>query len=132
MRAEIHNGNVILYGTEKFIAGQVVQTCVDDDEELFLSNSNFDNVFVYGCKQLKDSWDHKAGYVWSSRASVMNKTFGTQLVDVLYQQEGSYLLRGFAIDASVLNTLLEGTGYHIDLDNPVVEKFDIIYKLVRG
>ena len=44
-------------------------------------------VFTFYAKQLKDNKDHKAGYLWSSRCSVMNKFFGTELVEV-----GAYLI----------------------------------------
>lgn len=41
-----------------------------------------DGTYQYGLKALVPYMDHGVGYIWSSRASVINEVFGTKLVDV--------------------------------------------------
>ena len=73
--------------------------------ELFCESTNIEGVYHFGCKQLTDSYDHKAGYIWSSRAGCINGQFGTQLYD----------------DTSVNNSWI----YHLDINilKPLVEEF---------
>ena len=39
-------------------------------------------VYQYGLRSTRPYMDHEAGYIWSSRASVLNQEFGTNLIDV--------------------------------------------------
>lgn len=73
--------------------------------ELFCESTNVEGVYHFGCKQLTDSYDHKAGYVWSSRAGCINGQFGTQLC-------GDISVNGYWI-------------YHLDVNvlKPLVEEF---------
>lgn len=39
-------------------------------------------IYQYGLRSTRPYMDHEAGYIWSSRASVINQEFGTNLIDV--------------------------------------------------
>lgn len=70
--------------------------------ELFVQKTNIEGVYTYGSKQLFDSATHGAGYIWSSRASVINGQFNMQIEDVVLN--GSYM---YAMDVNLIKTLLE-------------------------
>lgn len=81
--------------------------------ELFCESTNVPGVYNFGCKQLNDRYDHKAGYVWSSRASCINREFDTQLCDNT-SVNGSWI---WNLDINVLKTLVEeftGKEYRIE------------------
>lgn len=81
--------------------GRVIHSTVDKDYECFVEDTSEPGVFHIGAKQLKDDWDHKAGYVWSSRCSVMNQLFGTRLVEVNINS------CAYAMDVDMLVELIE-------------------------
>lgn len=86
---------------------------VDNDrEELFCESTNVEGVYYFGCKQLFDSYDHKAGYVWSSCPGCINGAFGTQLVEAVIDGVGYWY-----IDINILKSLVEeftGKQYKIE------------------
>lgn len=55
---------------------------VDGGYKLFAKETSMKDVFTYGDIQLKDDYDHNAGYVWSSRVGCLNKQFGTRFIEV--------------------------------------------------
>ena len=77
-----------------------------------------------------DSWDHKKGYVWSSRPSVMNKVFDTKLIYAYYKAKDSVSYCCCAIDIEHLKELLEGTDYEVR-ETPIVEKSDITFIVTK-
>ena len=100
-------------------------------EELFCETTNIDGLYHFGCKQLKDSYDHGAGYIWSSRAGCINGQFGTQLYDDCVVDGVGY----WHLDMNTLKSLVEeftGEKYNIEQyynrwDN---EKEEPLYRLV--
>lgn len=103
-----------------------------DTEELFCESTNIPGLFHFGCKQLKDSYDHKAGYVWSSSAGAMNNHFGTQLCDNCVVDCVGY----WHLDINTLKTLVEEyTGKKYDIEQYFSpwdkNKEEPLYKLVE-
>ena len=100
--------------------------------ELFCESTNVEGVYHFGCKQLKDSYDHGAGYVWSSRAGCINGQFGTQLYDDT-SVNGRW---GLHLDVNILKPLVEeftGKKYKIEVfySSYDKEKEEPRYKLVE-
>lgn len=79
----------------------------DDEEFLFIKETNIKGIYSFGMEQLKDSYDHKAGYIWSSRASVMNKEFGTALTEVVLKYKDGSTDGRFSMDVYYLKPLME-------------------------
>lgn len=73
----------------------------NDTYELFYKKTNIPGLYDYGYKQLIDTWDHKAGYVWASRPSCLNSVFGTRFITCLVG------CQVFALDVEVLEELLK-------------------------
>lgn len=92
---------VVDYRYKKIESGEVIHSSSDGKLERFVKDTSEEGVFEYGAIQLTDSWDHKAGYIWSSRCSVMNQIFGTRLVEVVINS------RSYAMDVDVLKTIAE-------------------------
>lgn len=122
----ISNGNVYLEGDVNVMNNEVIHSKEDNEGTLFVKNTNIEGIFNYGYKtKFADPvWDKPAGYVWSSRASVMNKTFGLKLLDVTY----NYC--SVAIDLAHLEALLVDTEYEIDWE-PLIKDEDVVYKLKK-
>ena len=55
----------------------------DKPERLYLEASTKYPLYVYGLEQLYKDDEHGYGYIWSSRCGVVNKHFGTSLVEVV-------------------------------------------------
>lgn len=103
----------------------------DKEGTCFVTNTNVEGIYSYGYQQKKaDYFGNPAGYIWSSRASVMNKVFNTTLIDIYYCESYHSSGRCLAIDLHVLEPLLENTEYMIDW-TPIVDKEDVTYKLVK-
>lgn len=71
-----------------------------------LKEYNGGEYYTYGFVQGKDSYDHKAGYVWSSRPSCINAVFDTDLIDVRLLEDGAITGYGVAIRVSMLKEIL--------------------------
>lgn len=124
---------VKLEGDENLV-WQTTDVCskVIDDGRLFVRGSNLEGFYTYGCEQLTDNWEHKAGYIWSSRASVMNAAFDLQLIDCVYFKKGSYTPISCAVSARVLQKLLQGTNYRIDWEPRISkDKVDVNYDIKK-
>ena len=112
---------------------KIYSKIVDDGRgELFCESTNVEGVYHFGCKQLMDSYDHKAGYVWSSRSGCINGQFGTQLYDDA-SVNGWW---GWYLDVNILKPLVEeftGKKYKIEVFYPSYdkEKEEPRYKLVE-
>ena len=89
----------------------------DRKYKLFYQPTNIEGVYYYGCIQLKDDYDHKAGYVWSSRASVINKAFNLDLIDCIVDYMGV-----FAISADTAAKKLSETYAEKKIDKIVSPK----------
>lgn len=100
---------------EKLVEGERIHSRVVDggDGELFCSKTNVPDIYYFGCKQLEDDYDHKAGYIWSSRAGCINGQFGTQLYDDCVINGVGY----WHADINLIKTLVEeynGKKYRIE------------------
>lgn len=81
-------------------------------EELFCGDTTVEGVYYYGCRQLVDTWEHAAGYIWSSRPSCINGQFGTQLAEVIINNSALW-----AMDINILKNLVAqhtGKDYYVE------------------
>jgi hypothetical protein len=77
-----------------------------DGNYFILKEYNDGEYYTYGFVQGKDSYDHKAGYVWSSRPSCINAVFATSLIDVRLLEDGDTTGYGVAIPMARLKEIL--------------------------
>ena len=94
----------------KIIDTKVITNNDGNDYELFIKDTNIPGLYTYGSKQLEDSEQHEAGYIWPSRASVMNRFFGVKFLEGVIGEEC------FAIDADTLQKLIESQGRECTVD----------------
>lgn len=122
---------VYIIGDEELVSGDDVLSKVSGDSRLFVKKTNIEGIFTYGCEQLADEYfGHSKGYIWASRASVMNGAFDIALIECNYKVAGSPSYRSCAIDVAHLEELLEETEYTINR-SPKVEGIDTDYLLVK-
>jgi hypothetical protein len=128
----VSHGDIYIVGDVELTNGDVVLSKDVETETLFVRKTNIEGIFTYGARNNVEDrvWGKPAGYIWSSRASVMNKAFDVALIDVYYKEEGSYSYRCAAIDLAHLEPLLADTEYEINWE-PKFEKEDVIYKLKK-
>lgn len=128
----IHHGEIFLTGDENYSRGEVIHSKIVDGEEVFVRATSIEGIFTYGCKNLKpDIYGHGVGYVWSSRAAVMNKEFDLKLIECCYVKENSHEYRSCSIDLDHLYSLLEGTEYEIDWKPYREDDSDRAYRIVK-
>lgn len=129
----IRQNTVYIIGDEALKCNERCLTKEDPDGILFITNTNVDGIFCYGYEQKKrDYFGHGPGYVWASRASVMNANFDVALVEACYKKEGSYSYTTCAIDLARLELLLKDTEYEIDwTPHPSQDGTDVYYKLKK-
>lgn len=97
----------------------------------FICRANLDGFFLYGIEQTKqDVMGNGPGYIWASRASVMNKVFDVALVDVLYKSDDSRFYGSCAIDVAHLREFLNGTDYMVDENGQATDE-DLCYEIVK-
>ena len=127
------NGNIYIIGqTDLKSEGILHQTPSNNDASLvFIERTNVPGIFKYGVKQLFDDGEHGPGYIWHSRASVMNQYFGCALIDIYYKKEGSLSYQTCSIDLAHLEPLLEGTEYIIDWMPYEVTDTDVKYRVIK-
>lgn len=127
----IRSGYIYLSGEEELKIGGKVLTKEMEDGELFIRKTNIEGIFTYGYMQNEADpvHGHGPGYVWSSRASVMNANFDVALIEACYKLEGSYCYQSCSIDLAHLEKLLEDTEYEIDWTPHVSDNGDVNYKL---
>lgn len=127
----IRSGDIYLSGEEELKIGDKVLTKEMEDGELFIRKTNIDGIFTYGYMQTGGDpiYGHGPGYVWASRASVMNANFDVALIEACYRSEGSYTYRSCSIDLAHLEKLLEDTEYEIDWTPHIADNGDVKYEL---
>lgn len=83
-----------------------------EDTYKFFYKENQDGFVSYGAIQKKDTYEHKAGYVWSSRASFINVIFGKQCLEISLTDSSKRL---YIADMTVEKVLsyLENMPYHV-------------------
>ena len=125
------DGMLRIIGDEKVTFLNRVMEKHIEDGTYFIKNSNIEGIFNYGFQQDKeDYFGNPAGYIWSSRAGVMNKLFDVALIEICYKAENEISYRSCAIDLAHLETILEGTNYEIDW-TPREDKSDVRYRIVK-
>lgn len=125
------NNTPYIVGEEDLKTGEVVLEKEVEDGTYFVRKTNIDGIFTYGFKQNKeDYFGNPAGYVWSSRASVMNKQFNLALIEVVYKKENSYCPISCSMDVAYLEQLLSDTEYTID-KSPRESDTDVTYRIVK-
>lgn len=126
-----YNNTPYIVGEEALKTGEVVLEKEVEDGTYFVRKTNIEGIFKYGFRQSKeDIFGNPAGYVWSSRAGVMNKEFDVALVEVCYKKEGSPSYTSCSMDLAHLEPLLEGTEYMIDW-TPHENDTDVVYRIVK-
>ena len=126
-----YNNTPYIIGEEDLKTEEVVLEKEVEDGAYFVRKTNIEGIFKYGFRQKEsDIFGNSAGYVWSSRAGVMNKEFDVALVEVCYKKEGSPSYTSCSMDLAHLEPLLEGTGYEIVWE-PVVDDNDVVYRIVK-
>lgn len=108
----IRGNNIYLIGDEKLNPKEECMSLVKGDSRLFVRKTSIEGLYQYGSEQLcEDYMGHKKGYIWASRASVMNKVFDLALTEAYYKSEGSYSYQFCAIDLVRYEDLLNEAGY---------------------
>ena len=127
------NGDIYVVGDVDIEPQGIAHKCMLQDEEslVFVEYTNIEGIFKYGVKQLYNSRDHGYGYIWHSRASVMNKYFGCAMIDIYYRKEGTLPYYTCAIDLAHLEPLLEDTEYCIDWVPCESSEVDITYRIIK-
>ena len=129
MKFEYLHNNLYITGEEPLVGKDIVQSHVDNEGELFLKRTNVPGIYFYGFKQAKESMGHPAGYVWSSRASVLNKTMNLTLLDATYKVDTS--LRGCAIDLKLFEQLLNENGFEVNFTPTRNNSSDTVYTITQ-
>lgn len=127
-----YNNTPYIVGDEDLKTEEIVLEKEVEDGTYFVRKTNIDGIFTYGFKQnTADCFGNPAGYVWSSRAGVMNKEFDIALVEIVYSQNNSHCPKACSMDLAHLEPLLEGTEYMIDW-TPREDDTDVVYRIVKG
>ena len=112
----IKDNKLYFTSNNKLESKNIVHVKYIGDGELFVKDTNIEDVFTYGFKTLSpDVWGHPAGYVWTSRASVMNRTFNLSLIDVYCKFEDNYHYTTCAITLDKLNELLNEANQNVNI-----------------
>ena len=77
---------------------EYIYSQVTDGLRVFVKATNIPDVYRYGAEQLTDSWDHKAGYIWSSRPGVLNALFSEEFIDIVYNNCCGYVMRASDVE----------------------------------
>jgi hypothetical protein len=124
MVIDIINNRPNIRDSQDVVIGDIVNYKVIGSRKLFVKSTNIAGLYDYGCEQLEDGIYHKKGYIWSSRAGVINKYLNMSIVDVVYNG------RLLGMDKSVLEPLINTIGYGVS-NNPMVSEDDIYYSICK-
>lgn len=128
------NGCPAFTGTKKleFNKERAIEQRLKNNEGIaFIRLANVEGFATYGIEQTKqEEWGHGPGYIWASRATVMNKVFDVALVDILYKTENSSTYSSCAIDIEHLAKLLKDTEYYVKTEPRITDE-DIYYDVKR-
>lgn len=130
---KISNGTVWLTGDEPMKVIGRVQEKQCDTGKLFIARTSIEGIYTYGLEQTRgDYFGHGPGYIWSSRASVINSQLDTALHEAAYR-EGNRCYCSCAIDLVRFEGILKEHGYKIDLANPQVSSdgVDVHYNIEK-
>ena len=130
----IRDNTVYIIGDEKLITKDEYLSSITEDGDcrLFVRKTNIEGIFLYGSEQLCEYWmGHEKGYVWSSRASVMNKEFDIALIEARYKVESATSYSYCAIDLVIFEQLLKEAGYEVMWTPIKNTEYDLQYGLKK-
>ena len=130
----IRDNTVYIIGDEKLITkDEYLSSIIEDgDYRLFVRKTNIEGIFLYGSEQLCEYWmGHEKGYVWSSRASVMNKEFDIALIEARYKVESATSYSCCAIDLVIFEQLLKEARYEVMWTPIKNTEYDLQYDLKK-
>ena len=115
---EMMNGNICIEGPEYLVSSGIAMSTIREGQEYFIRKTNIEGIYTYGIKSLTPDpvWDKPAGYIWASRASVMNRIFDTCLRECYYRKEGTQTYTCGAIDLVRYEQFLKENGYEVDFN----------------
>lgn len=111
----LQRGVPCIEGDKQITNSNRIHTREDEDGILFMSSTNVPGIYKYGYETKKDDriWGHIAGYIWSSRASVINYNFKVKLLECYYRERGTQTYSCAAIDQETLESLIDADKYII-------------------
>ena len=130
---KIENGTIWITGDEPMKVLERVQEKQCETGKLFIARTSVDGIYTYGLEQTVGSYfGHGPGYIWSSRASVINSQLDTVLHEAAYR-EGNRCYCSCAVDLVRFEGILNAHGYKIDLSKPNVSSdgVDIHYNIEK-
>ena len=130
----VRDNRVYLIGDEKLITKDECFSSVttDGNSRLFVKSTNIEGIYKYGSEQLCDSYmGHEKGYIWSSRASVMNKAFDIALIEACYKVEGDFSYTVCSIDLVRFEDILNEAGYDVNWTFIKNDEMDLEYSLSK-
>lgn len=128
----IRGNDVYLVGDVELKSGEECFSKVIGDNRLFVRKTNIEGIFQYGSEQLCDDFiGHKKGYIWASRASVMNKAFDIALTEAYYKVEGSLSYTCCSIDFVRFEQMLKEVGYEVQWTPIENTEYDLDYGLKK-
>ena len=129
----ISGGTIYLSGDEELETLDRVLETQKEDGKPFVTRTNIEGIYKYGFEQTAQVyWGHKPGYIWASRASVMNAAFGITLYEACYRTGKSNLYRTCAIDLVRFEHFLKANGYSVDF-TPIMseDKCDVNFNVIK-
>lgn len=130
---EVRNGTIYITGDMpiEYLGRAVEKELPEDGGILFVSKTNIEGIYTYGLEQTKHSYfGHKPGYIWSSRASVINAAFDYVLYEACYRSDESRSYCSCAVDLVRFEQLLKDSGYEVDFTPHVsADKIDTHYNI---
>lgn len=128
----IRGNDVYLVGDESIHGTEECMSKFRGDSRLFVKKTNIEGIYQYGAEQVcEDYLGHGKGYVWASRASVMNKAFNICLIEAYYKMEGTSCYSCCAIDLVRFEQMLNEAGYIVEW-NPIENTdCDVHYSLTK-
>ena len=110
----IRGNDIYLVGDEKLESLEDCFSLIKGDSRLFVKKTTIEGLYQYCSEQLCDEYmGHGRGYIWASRASVMNKVFDVALTEAYYKADGSYSYSCCAIDLVRYEQLIKEAGYEV-------------------
>lgn len=126
----VRGNDIYLIGDVKLESGEECFSKELDESRLFVRKTNIEGIFQYGSEQLcEDYMGHGKGYVWASRASVMNKAFDTALIEARYKTESAYSYSCCAIDLVRFEQMLKEAGYEVVWTPIENTEYDLHYSI---
>ena len=125
----VERGTVYLTGSEDLFSEEISNKKQLEDGYIFVRKTNIPGIFTYGlCQTRNEYYGHGPGYIWASRASVMNKELDCCFYEACYRKEGTITYRTCAVDLVRLEDFLKEAGYEVDF-TPIVSDTDVNFRV---